>query len=190
MTKLAAGFLAAVVLCGVAGCARTHETRYYTLDMAPAGTEAGAFNLAVGRIRASESLTNRKLQIRRSPTEIEYYASDQWASSIPEMVTEKLKAEFGAYQNTLPTLDVSGDILAFEQEDRAGGAVARIRMALELRRSGDSAFDQPLMAKTYDIAVDAADAKPQAVAAALSRGVERLAAEIRRDAAQFAQPGK
>jgi ABC-type uncharacterized transport system auxiliary subunit len=167
----------------LAGCVGTAPPRLYTLSMAPTGAVKPNVNIEVARLHPLEALSSSEIVIRRSEHELDTYPLDHWASSIGELVSEKLGAEFGDASPDRMTLALSGDILAFEQVDTgAGAAEARATLALDVRKKGDSRYAEPLLTKTYRAQSPIADAvTPARVVAALSRAVETIAQEVASD---------
>lgn len=171
------------------GCAHTPEPRYYTLNMTPSGTVHPDCNIEVDRLRPHDALTRTDILVKKSSTQIEYYALDRWAASLSELVPEKLQAEFGDPDPQRKTIVVSGTILAFEQVDRSDGADAHIKLELDLRNAGASRYDTPLLRKQYEATLSAGAAEPASVVEALSKGLEEIAAEIAADASTVARSG-
>ncbi len=171
------------------GCAHTPEPRYYTLNMTPSGTVHPDCNIEVDRLRPHDALTRTDILVKKSPTQIEYYALDRWAATLSELIPEKLQAEFGDPDPQRRTIAVSGTILAFEQVDRPDGADAHIKLELDLRNEGASRYDTPLLRKLYEVTLPANAAEPAAVVETLSKGLEEIAAEIAADAGAVAQAG-
>lgn len=173
----------AVLLAAVTGCFSTPTPRYYTLDMRPSGETRPPVRLVVDRLRPSEALAREGILIQTSPTQIEYYAADQWAANLGELVTHKLEAEFADPADASRTVVVTGSILDFEQVDVPGGAEGYVRLALEFRDAGAGRYDPPLLEKTYEARVPAEAAAAEAVVRALSQGLKDVAAAIAKDAA-------
>lgn len=176
--------LALAVLVAM-GCASVPNIRYYTLDMTPSGKAQPRCNLKVERLRPSDALARKDILIKKSPTEIEYYALDQWAANLGEVVSEKLTSEFGPIVQGRKTLLIAGVIQGFEQVDTADGAAGHIKLDLAFRPEGESRYEPPLLEKVYETSVAAERASPTAVVRALSRGLERLAGEIADDAGKL-----
>lgn len=173
----------AVVVAGcLAGCRSTPQPRYFTLNMTPSGKAVPDFSLEVDRIRASEPLARRDLLVKKTPTEVEYYAVEQWAADPGQLVSEKLTAEFGHRPEASKRVILSGEVLGFEQIDAPAGPEAHIKLDLEFRRADADRFDAPALKKTYELSLPAEGSGPSAVVQALSRGLERIAAEIVADA--------
>lgn len=135
----------------VAGCATSPSPNLYTVNMEPSAESGSPVNIAIARLRVAESLHNKRILIKKSPTEIEYYATAQWAASLDEILQEKLAAEFGPMDTDRPTYALSGTLQAFEQVDRPDGAEAHVKLKLEVREAGESQYSTPLIAKVYDV---------------------------------------
>lgn len=167
----------------LSSCASTPDLDYYTLDMSPSGTVTTDLNLQVARFAISERTDRTQIVIQKSPTRIDYYAHDRWASSLGEMVEHKLAVEFGAAVDGRRTLVVSGKIVALEQVDSPSGPQAMVRLEVAVRDGGAKGYETPLLEKTYQATRAAGSNSVDAVVQALSRAVEAIAAEIAEDAA-------
>jgi ABC-type uncharacterized transport system auxiliary subunit len=174
-------FALPILVLAVSACARAPELRYYTLDMSSSTERSPKYNIEIDRLRPTEPLTRKDILIKKTSTQIEYYALDHWAADVGELVTEKLKAELGARRIGQETLTLNGTILAFEQVDVPGGAEASIKIDLELRKPGGSRYDEPFLGKVYEVRLPAEAAAPDAIVNALSKGLEEIAGEIVRD---------
>lgn len=161
------------------------EARLFTLDMRPSDAPQPAVNLRIDRLRPVQALARNQLFVRKTPTEVEYYASVQWAGNLTEQVTQKLAAEFGPIEDGRPTVHLLGDILAFEQVDVPDGAEARVKLAVELRDAASDRYDPPALERVYETSVPAASPSPEHVVEALSAGLAQLAARIAADAASL-----
>jgi len=175
--------IAVIVLS--AGCASTPSPSYYTLDMRASGITPPPCNIQIERLRECEPLARKEILIERSPTEIEYYALDHWAASIAEQVARKLQSEFGVQKDGAPTLSLSGCIENFEQIDRDDGAEAYVRLTVEFRPAGASAYSEPLKRRVYETRMPAEEPDAGAIVKALSRCLEKIAADITADASQI-----
>jgi len=171
----------ALLLIVHCGCASAPKINYYTLAMEPSGRVQTEHNLVVERFRTTEALGRNQILIYKSPTEIEYYAADQWAGGVGELVQQKLSEEFGPYVEGRNNLIVSGTVLAFEQVDQPGGTAARIKLQVVVRDADGKRYQKPMMEKTYGITRDARGPKPSAVVQTLSKCVEEIAIEIAGD---------
>ena len=153
--------------------------------MEPSGTVEPSVNLIVKRVRTSEALSRAQIMIQASPTKIEYYATDQWAGTLSELVEQKLTAEFGPPVEGRRTLDLVVMVLSCEQVDVVGGAEARMKLAVTMTdRAGDRS-GQPLFEKTYDASSPASHPSAEAVVQSLSVCAEEIAAKIATDASSI-----
>lgn len=167
----------------LSSCASAPSLDYYTVDMSPSGAGGASANLAVGRFVVSDKLDRHQIVIQESPTRIAYYATDRWASSIGEMVEQKLAAEFGPVDGARRSLIVDGRIVAFEQVDTAAGPVAKAALDVIVRDGASKRYEAPLLEKSYTVERPASEDSVDAVVRALSRALETIAAEIASDAA-------
>lgn len=180
-TKLASTVVAAVL----AGCVSAPELDYYTLDARPSGSTETAVNIEVETLVASEALAGRRIYIQTSPTRVDFYATDRWAAGVGELVQQKLTVELGDAVPGRRTLALSGTVLDFGQVDVPAGSTALVRLAVEIRDAEGRRYHPPLLAKTYTASAPADGPGADAVVTALSRCVERIAAEIAADAASL-----
>lgn len=166
----------------MAGCATAPGPNLYTLNMAPSAEAGSTVNIAVGRLRIAEALQNKRIMIKKSPTEIEYYAAAQWAAGLDELLTEKLTVEFGPLDSGRAAYVLSGTLLAFEQVDLTAGGEAHVRLAIEIRKEGTSYYSPPALAKTYDVRLPVTTPDAGSAVEALSACLEQLARQIVVDA--------
>ena len=176
-----------VPLLVLVGCASAPKISYYTLDMAPSGQAKPAHNLVVERFRTSEAVARSQILIHASPTEVDYYATDQWVAGRGERVQQKLAAEFGQPVEGRRTLIVSGTVLACGQVDRQAGAEAAMTLQIAVRDAAGKRYREPLIDRTYT-ATRTASADPASVVAALSRCAEEIAAAIAGDTSRLETP--
>ena len=171
-----------VLLCVLCACASAPKIDFYTLGMESSGGTQPDVNLVVERLRTTEALARSQIMISASATQVEYYASDQWAGSVGETVQQKLTAEFGPFVKDRRTLTVSGTVLACEQVDVAGGAEARMKLGIVIRDPAKPRYEAPLLEKTYEASRSVSEPSSAAVVKGLSQCAERIAAEIAADA--------
>lgn len=178
MNRIVVATVACVPL--MAGClsASVPEYRYFTLDMRPTAELDTPFWIRSVRISPAEALNKNEIMIRTSPTTIEYYALDRWASGLEEQLGEKLRAEFAQSANAGNVVDIDGTLLAFEQVDTDTGASGRIKVEIDAEVNGE-----PAVAKIYTAEIAATDASASAVVVALSRATEAVVSELAVDLA-------
>ena len=188
--------VAAVTL--VAGCASPPNTHYYTLDLTPGNAASPApVKVAIDSLRPSQALRRGEIMIKRSPTEVEYYAEHEWAADVEEIVTHKLNAELPRVAEGSPVINVSGEVLAFEQVDGPDGYRPHVKLHLEFRTPSMNRYDEPLLEGDYENdyreeppvapASAAVDETARAIVEALSGRLAALAPAIVVDAQKAAQ---
>ena len=174
-------FIAAGFTLTFLGCVTPPKTHLYTLDMTPSGKVHPEVTIHIESLRASEMLARRNLLIRKTPTEVEYYAGACWASAINELVSQKLQGEFGDKTKETRTVLVWGTLLECGQEDHPENIKAHLRLKLAFRYEGTSRYDTPLFEKTYDVSAPVVPATPDKVAATLTQCLEEVAVQIATD---------
>ncbi len=177
-------YCVATLMACIAGCLSVSEPNYYTLDMRASGRVEALFVLESVRIRPGEAVSRREIMIRTSPTEIEYYATQLWAADLGEQLSEKLKTEFGPTDASAAAVNIDGDLLAFEQVDTNDGADARVKLDLLVTVDSDTGGEPHSFSKIYETVVTAEAQAAPAIVEALSRGLEKIAAELAEDLAR------
>ena len=173
-----------VVLCMLFGCASAPKIDYYTLGMESSGRAVPSDNLSVERFRTTEALGRSQIMVLMSATRIEYYATDQWAGSLGELVQQKLASEFGAPAEGRRTFAISGTVLSCEQVDTPDGAEARVRLEIAVRDAEKPRYQSPLLEKTYACSRPVGGANPGSLVQQLSRCIEDIATEIAADVSE------
>ena len=176
--------VALIVLAGLAaGCTTSPSPKLYTVNMTPSAKAGSPVNIDIVRIRIAEALQNKRILIKKSPTEIEYYAMAQWAASLDEILREKLAVEFGPSDTTRPTFTLSGTLQSFEQVDMPAGNLAHVKLDMEVRRDGESQYATPAIARVYEVDLPIGDDSAGGVVEALSACLETVARDIVADVA-------
>jgi ABC-type uncharacterized transport system auxiliary subunit len=170
--------LLAVAICG---CTSAPKISYYTLAMEPSGRVETDVNIVVERFHTTEALGRDQILVAVSPTEIDYYATDQWAGGVGQLVQRKLAEEFRPLVDGRRTMVVSGTVLSFEQVDGGSGTSARLKLQVVVRDAEKKRYEPPVFEKTYSITRPAPGPNPAGVVKELSRCVEDVAAEIAAD---------
>jgi ABC-type uncharacterized transport system auxiliary subunit len=174
-----------VMSCVLCACASAPKIDYYTLGAESSGEVMPDVNIVVERFRTTEALGRSQILVAPSETRVEYYANDQWAGGVGELVQQKLAAEFGPPMAGRTTVRLSGTVLACEQVDTAAGANGRLKVFVTLRDPEQKRYRAPLLEKTYEASCPATQPTADAVVNALARCAERIAGEIAEDAGQF-----
>lgn len=180
-------FLATASLALLAACGTPAKLNYYTLTVPPASAGAspgaGAPNVYVGPITLPEAVDRPQMVKRIDVNQVEIVELDRWAeplkAAIPRLVAEVLSRELGgatvmtSRQSATLAFDyrVAVDVQRF---DFSAGEGAVVDALWTIRAERDAA---PRMGRS-SAREPAAGAGPEAMAAAQSRALEKVAREI------------
>ena len=167
------------MLCG---CAST-SVRYLTLNMDPSGTIPDSSYVVVESIELSDALRRPELLVQAQKNEIEYYSDAHWVSSLTELVTEKLEAEFSAASSGNQPVRIRAKIWKFGEDETAEPHCGRVKLAASAWQAGSSLRDDPNWSNTYEECVPIEGPDVSNVAEALSKGLEVIALQIANDVA-------
>ncbi len=177
----------------LSGCASAPQYRYYTIDMKPSAELAPPVRIEGVRIfPINQALRGPEIMIRTSPTQIEYYAMDRWASGLDEQIAEKINTEFASASSDLEIFNITATLMAFEQVDTPAGPEVLVKLDANIQSSFRAPGQKPIsLRKLYVITRPAAAPGAAAAVEALSRATEAIASEMAADiAAAVAQPSK
>ncbi|HOV32272.1 MAG TPA: ABC-type transport auxiliary lipoprotein family protein [Candidatus Hydrogenedens sp.] len=106
------------ILVLLSGCISAPSFNYYTLDNSfkPQINEK-PICLQVSSIRLAEPLKRKEIMVRKNSVQVEYYSVHLWASSLEELLTNKLNQSFLCQQSekTTPDYYLHIDVLNFEE---------------------------------------------------------------------------
>jgi ABC-type uncharacterized transport system auxiliary subunit len=157
-------------------------THAVALDMRSSGRAKTSVNIDVMPLRRHEALARNTIVIRSAPTVIEQYPADRWAANVSTLVAEKLEAEFGAPKPDRETVQVTGEVLAFERVDTPDGAQAHVKLDIAMQSPGAQRGPKPILWKVYDEYAPVEDLSAQKLAEALSDVLARIAVNLAEDA--------
>lgn len=163
-------------------------TRMVALDMRRSGKASASVNIDVMPLRRHEALARNSIVIRSAPTRIEYYPADRWAANVSTLVAEKLETEFGPPKPDRETVQVFGEVLAFERVDTPDGAQAHVKLDVTMQTLGAQGGSKPILWKVYDEYAPAEDDTARALAEALSEVLVRIAVNMAEDAGRIPPP--
>ena len=165
--------------------ATSKQEMLHTLDMTPSGKAIAPLNIDVTSLRRSEALARNNMLIRPNQTTVEYFPEDRWAASVSTLISEKLEAEFGAPETGRETVQLTGTILAFERVDSAEGTMGHVKLDATLQGPAQKGQSHPLLWKVYEASSPADGNSAAAIAKALSRAMEVVAASVAEDAGRI-----
>jgi uncharacterized lipoprotein YmbA len=172
-------------LCLLSGCARSGQTRYYTLvALAPAASAAPTAErvLGVGPVRVSRHLREGAMVRRTDAYQLRHCDFDLWAEPVEDGVPRVLAANLGQLTGTrrvarypwrsaeTPERQVAIDLEAFEL---AADGQAELRARWELRDAAGTLLDSGTTTVR-----EPADGRVDALAAALSRALLGLSRDL------------
>lgn len=175
--------LAAIAVALAGACVSTPETDLYTLDMTSSGAAEPGVNVKVEPLGAVDPLERPELLVQATPTRLEYYAVDQWAGDLGDLVRRKLEAELGPPVEGRPEYTVFGTVLSFQEVD---GTRPKALAEIHLGVRDDEAlrYEEPIFEATYRVERPLEEAGADGLVRALSRAVEEIAAEFASDLAE------
>ncbi len=176
----------------LSGCASAPQYRYYTIDMTPRAELTPPVRIEGVRISINQALQRPEIMIRTSPTQVEYYAIDRWASGLEEQIAGKINTEFASASSDLQPFNITATLMAFEQVDTPAGPEVLVKLDANIQPSFDATGQEPIfLRKLYVVTRPAAAPGAAAAVEALSRATEAIASEMAADiAAVVAQPSK
>jgi ABC-type uncharacterized transport system auxiliary subunit len=163
--------LALGVLAGCGLVRKVPPVRYYTLAVTapPAARLAGP--VRVGIFTADQPYATERIAYRSSRYRLDYYTYHRWAADPRNLLRDAIRdyLEAAATAGSGPPLEVEGHIRRLEEVDDADGWSAALTLDLKITRGGAI-----LLERSYTETEPAADRRPEAVAAALSRALQRI----------------
>jgi ABC-type uncharacterized transport system auxiliary subunit len=170
---------AAFLLCAVAAAACSTRQpapriQYYTLTVpgpAPARPPGG---VEVARVTADPPYDTARIAYRVSPYRLDYYVYHRWAADPPRLVAMAIRDWFGsASPDGEEPFVVSAHLRRLEEVDAADGWRGAFAVDVRVERGG-----RTVLARSFDETEPAEGRTPEAVAAALSRALGRVLAEV------------
>jgi len=162
------------------GCASA-PVRYLTLDMDSSRSTTTSGHVVVEEIELSDALRRPELLVQTSETEIEYYGDAHWVSSLTELVTEKLEAEFGLADDQENPSRLRIKIWHFGEDETAEPRCGRVKLSVSVWFAGSSGRDDPDWSKPYEECVPIEGDDVSNVASSLSTALEVIALQIAED---------
>lgn len=180
-----------MVLCLLGGCLGSRDftpIRYYSVDRLPPivlqVNRSWPMPLGVRPFRAATRYRDRILY-RLSAVEVGFYPYDRWVEPPEEMVASVMVSALrasGLFRQVisadhvqLPAWILSGELLRFDEVRTGEKSHAECWLRVELRRAQD---DQLLWSEVLKAAAPLTAETPKALAQAMSRAVQQVAATL------------
>jgi ABC-type uncharacterized transport system auxiliary subunit len=175
--------LVAVAVVVVAGCALTRtgpDMRYYTLALPgtpPSGLDGP---VRVGTITSDQPYATERIAYRSSPYRLDYYTYHRWAADPRNLV----RAAARDYFERLPPasglpFELEGNIRRLEEVDDNPEWQGAIAIDVRVARAG-----RVVLERAYGETEPAESKRPEAVAAAVSRALQRILDRVVADVAE------
>ncbi|MFP4191074.1 MAG: hypothetical protein ACLFU6_03290 [Candidatus Hydrogenedentota bacterium] len=171
-------------LIAAAGCV-TPPVNYYTLDMSRHMPENEFPEVVVGAIERADSVSRDELMVRAHTGEARRITGHVWVACPAELVREKLRAEFDAFEMDAPAFGITGTLRAFEQYGIGSDVKGRVQIEVRVRPWEEEGKGDVLLERTYEARTASASSRPGDVARALSRSVEAIARELAEDVGEL-----
>jgi ABC-type uncharacterized transport system auxiliary subunit len=174
-------FVALAALAGMllaAGCVRrtTPTIHYYRLVVTPPATDLAA-DVRVAGFSAEPPYSTARMAFRPSTYRLGYHTFHRWAANPQALVTTAARDYFnGEPDDDAETIYLTGRIHRLEAVPDDDPPQATLALTLVARRGG-----RQLVQRTYDEAEPLDGTDQEAVAAALSRALDRVFAQFRAD---------
>ncbi len=182
-TNLTLNTMIVAIAAIVCGCAST-PVRYLTLDMNSSESIDNGGPVIVETVELSDALRRPELLVQARETEIEYYSDAHWVSSLTELVTEKLEAEFGAPAESGSPTRIRVKLWHFGEDETAEPNCARVKLSVSAWSKNSSLRDDADWSRMYEECVPILGDDVSEVAAALSTGLEVIALQIAEEVAR------
>jgi len=164
------------------GCISAPSFHYYTLDNSfkPPINE-NPLCLQVSSIRLAEPLKRKEIMVRKNSVQVEYYSVHLWASSLEELLTNKLNQSFLCQQSekTTPDYYLHIDVLNFEEVEKPTLPYTNVKFAVQFLDPTNMAV---LGYKIYTTEKECNDKKVTELVKTFSSSVDEIIEKIYNDA--------
>jgi ABC-type uncharacterized transport system auxiliary subunit len=174
MTRATLLVLAAVALAGCSLGRSLPTIHYYTLAITdPPPTHLDA-PVRVGAITSDQAYATERIAFRSSPYQLDYYTYHRWAADPRSLVQTVVRDYFerAGAAGGLP-FEVEGNLRRLEEVDEPGGWRGAFALDVRVARGG-----RIILERAFSETEPAASRRPEAVAAALSRALQRILDQV------------
>lgn len=170
------------------GCISGPSLHYYTLENTIKPVEDTApLCLQVASIRLAESLKRKEIMVRKNSVQVDYYSVHLWASSLEELITNKVNQTFLCYQSEkkLPDYYLHIDVLNFEEVETATFPVAYVKLVVQFLNPSSM---EVLAQKLYSIEKESPNKEVPELVKTFSICVDEIISKIYMDAKNIKKP--
>lgn len=178
--------LAVLALLGLSACATALPIRFYTLSpQAEPAPQRGSQVVALGSVTLPDYLDRPEIVTRTSPTQVQMGEIDRWAEPLEPMVQRVLGQELARLASVREVVvlpqqrDVRYDrLVEVEVMEFEADAAGKVMLDARWRVFGQDGERQLATRQTLIVENGAPPPDYAAIAAAMSRALDRLAQEI------------
>jgi ABC-type uncharacterized transport system auxiliary subunit len=186
--RLTHAITAALVATTALGCSffRTQpHIRYYTLTLAGAPATTLDAPVMVTGFSADEPYATARMAYRSSPYRLDYYTYHRWAADPRNLLRSTVRDYFehGTARDGL-SYELDGNIRRFEEVDDPAGWQAALTLDIKVAHGGAI-----VLQRTYAETEPAESKNAEAVAAALSRALQRILDHVAADMSSAPRSG-
>lgn len=170
------------------GCISGPSLHYYTLENTIKPLEdATPLCLQVSSIRLAESLKRKEIMVRKNSVQVDYYSVHLWASSLEELITNKVNQTFLCYQSEkkLPDYYLHIDVLNFEEVETSTFPVAYVKLVVQFLNPNSM---EVLAQKIYSIEKESPNKGVPELVKTFSLCVDEMINKIYADAKNIKKP--
>ncbi|MBI3770595.1 MAG: membrane integrity-associated transporter subunit PqiC [Deltaproteobacteria bacterium] len=180
MTRATMLLLAAMALAGCSFGRSLPGIHYYTLAITDAPATRLDAPLRVGVITSDQAYATERIAYRSSPYQLDYYSYHRWAADPRNLVRTAARDYFerAGAANGIP-FEVEGNIRRLEEVDDPTGWRGTLALDVRVARGGTI-----ILERAFSETEPAASRRPEAVAAALSRALQRILDQLLTEAAR------
>ncbi|MGC9053415.1 MAG: ABC-type transport auxiliary lipoprotein family protein, partial [Candidatus Hydrogenedens sp.] len=134
-----------------------------------------------------ESLKRKEIMVRKNSVQVDYYSVHLWASSLEELITNKINQTFLCYQSEkkLPDYYLHIDVLNFEEVETSNSPIAYVKYVVQFLNPGNM---EVLAQKIYSIEKESTSKGVPELVKTFSSCVDEIINKIYADARNINKP--
>ncbi len=170
------------------GCISPPALHYYTLEnKVLLIEETSPLCLQVSSIRLTEALKKKEIMIRKNSVQIDYYSVHLWASSLEELLTNKINQTFlcSSLSKITPDYYLHIDVLNFEEIETNDVPVASVRFVVQFINPANM---EVLMQRIYSVEKQSPGKEISDLVKVFSLCVDEILEKIYEDAKSINKP--
>ncbi len=177
---VAALVVAALTLAGCSLARSIPNVRYYTLAITGQPSTTLGAPIHVATITGDQPYATERIAFRTSPYQLDYYTYHRWAADPRNLIRTVARDYFerAGGASGVP-FELDANIRRLEELDEPSGWRGAVALDVRLARGG-----RVVLERAYSETEPAESRRPEAVAAALSRALQRILDQVLAEAAR------